>query len=125
VPLDLLHALRTLVAGVPRPRVHLEVADDLRVDAALAHTIFRCVQEALTNAVKHAQAENVYLAINKAADGAVTVTARDDGRGVSEIRPGNGLSGLRERIESMGGTVEIEGRKGLGLTIRALLPVRA
>jgi len=125
VPVDLAHALRTLVAGVPRPRVHLEVASDLRLDAALAHAIFRCVQEALTNAIRHAQAENVYLAVASSGDGAVAVTARDDGRGATEVRPGHGLSGLRERIEGMGGTLEIEARKGAGLTLRALLPARA
>jgi signal transduction histidine kinase len=125
VPVDLAHALRMLVAGVLRPQVHLEVASDLRLDAALAHAIFRCVQEALTNAIRHAQAENVYLAVASSEDGAVAVTARDDGRGATDVRPGHGLAGLRERIEGMGGTVAIETRKGAGLTLRALLPARA
>jgi signal transduction histidine kinase len=120
--LDLAGALRTLVAGILHPRVHLEVHGNLQVEAALAHTIFRCVQEALTNVVRHAGAENVYLTIEARGE-AVTVTARDDGRGAAEIRPGHGLSGLRERIEGMGGKFEIEARPGAGLTLRALLPV--
>jgi signal transduction histidine kinase len=124
MPLDVSHALRTLVAGVPRPRVHLEVQRDLQVAAPLAHTIFRCVQEALTNAVRHAHAENVYVAVTSN-EGTVSVTARDDGRGSAELKPGHGLSGLCERIEAMGGTVEIEARNGTGLTLRALLPRRA
>ena len=119
--LDLAGALRTLVAGVPHPRVHLEVARDLQVEAALAHTIFRCVQEALTNAVRHAAADNVYLTIEANGD-TVAVTARDDGRGASEVQVGHGLSGLRERIEGMGGKVDIQAREGAGLTLRALLP---
>jgi signal transduction histidine kinase len=122
--LDLAGALHTLVAGIPHPRVHLQVERDLQVEAALAHTIFRCVQEALTNAVRHAGAENVYLTI-EAKDDTVAVTARDDGRGASEVQVGHGLSGLRERIEGMGGKVEIEARQGTGLTLRALLPTRA
>lgn len=122
--LDLAGALHTLVAGIPHPRVHLEVERDLQVEAALAHTIFRCVQEALTNAVRHAGAENVYLTIEAKGD-TVAVTARDDGRGASEVQVGHGLSGLRERIEGMGGKVEIEARQGAGLTLRALLPTRA
>jgi signal transduction histidine kinase len=122
-PLDLSRALRTLAAGIPQPRVHLEVAGDLRVEAALAHTIFRCVQEALTNAVRHADAANVHLEV-RAEGGTVTVTARDDGRGATEIRPGHGLSGLRERVEGMGGTMEIVARRGAGVTLRALLPAR-
>jgi signal transduction histidine kinase len=122
-PIDLSRALRTLVAGIPHPRVHLDVEGDLRVEAAVAHTIFRCVQEALTNAVRHAGAANVYLEVEADA-GKVTVTARDDGRGAAAIRVGHGLSGLRERIEGMGGTMEIVAAQGAGLTLRALLPAR-
>jgi signal transduction histidine kinase len=122
--LDLSGALRTLVAGIPHPRVHLHFENDLRVEAALAHTIFRCVQEALTNALRHASAENVFLAI-ETKDDRVAVTVRDDGRGAAELRAGHGLSGLRERIEAMGGKVEIDAPPGVGLTLRALLPARA
>jgi signal transduction histidine kinase len=123
-PLDLSGALRTLVAGIPHPRVHLDFEGDLRVEASLAHTIFRCVQEALTNAVRHAGAENVFLSVD-AKDDTVALTVRDDGRGASELRMGHGLSGLRERIEGMGGKMEVEARPGVGLTLRALLPARA
>jgi signal transduction histidine kinase len=123
-PLDLSGALQTLIAGIPHPRVHLDLENDLRVEAALAHTIFRCVQEALTNAVRHAGAENVFLSI-AAKDDTVAVTVRDDGRGAAELRLGHGLSGLRERIEGLGGRIEVEARPGVGLTLRALLPARA
>jgi signal transduction histidine kinase len=123
-PLDLPGALQTLVAGIPQPRVHLDVENDLRVEAALAHTIFRCVQEALTNAVRHAGAENVFLSIEMK-DDTVAVTVRDDGRGAAELRVGHGLSGLRERIEGLGGKIEVEAQPGVGLTLRALLPARA
>lgn len=121
--LDLSGALHTLIAGIPHPRVHLRFEDDLQVEAALAHTVFRCVQEALTNAVRHARAENVYLVIETKMD-TVAVTVRDDGRGVAALQAGHGLSGLRERIEAMGGKIEIEARAGAGLTLRALFPAR-
>jgi signal transduction histidine kinase len=124
VQLDLSGALRTLVAGIPHPRVHLQIESDLRVEAALAHAIFRCVQEALTNALRHARADNVFLGIETKDDN-VLVTVQDDGRGAADLRVGHGLSGLRERIEGMGGTVEIEAKAGLGLTLRALLPLPA
>lgn len=122
--LDLAGALHTLVAGIPHPQVHLKMERELQVEAALAHTIFRCVQEALTNAVRHAGADNVYLEIEAEGD-TVRVTARDDGRGASEVHIGHGLSGLRERIEGMGGKFEIEAHPGAGWTLRALLPTRA
>ena len=123
-PLDLPGALQTLASGIPHPRVHLDFDGDLRVEAALAHTIFRCVQEALTNAVRHAGAENVFLSI-ETKDDTVALTVRDDGRGAAELRVGHGLSGLRERIEGMGGRIEVEAQAGVGLTLRALLPARA
>jgi signal transduction histidine kinase len=123
-PLDLSGALQTLVAGIPHPRVHLDFENDLQVEAALAHTIFRCVQEALTNAVRHAGAENVFLSI-ETKDDTVAVTVRDDGRGAAELRAGQGLSGLRERIEGLGGKIQVEAQPGEGLTLRALLPARA
>jgi signal transduction histidine kinase len=122
--LDLSGALRTLVAGIPHPRVHLHVMSDLRIEAALAHTIFRCIQEGLTNALRHARADNVFLGI-EAKDDRVLVTVKDDGQGAAELQLGHGLSGLRERIEGMGGHVEIEAKAGLGLTLRALLPAPA
>jgi signal transduction histidine kinase len=122
-PIDLAGALRTLVAGIPRPRVHLDVPASLKVEPALAHAIFRCAQEALTNAVRHAGAENVFLAIEER-EGTVTVVARDDGRGAASVKAGHGLTGLRERIEGMVGHVEVSSRPGEGVTLRALLPVR-
>ena len=122
-PLDLSGALQTLVAGIPHPRVHLDIENDLRVEAALAHTIFRCVQEALTNALRHAGAENVFLSIEMN-DEIIALTVRDDGRGAAELRAGHGLSGLRERIEGLGGKIEVAAQPGVGLTLRALLPAR-
>jgi signal transduction histidine kinase len=122
-PIDLSRALHTLVAGIPEPRVHLDIKGPLDVDAPLAHTIFRCVQEALTNAVRHARAANVYLEVQLDTEN-VTVRARDDGRGALVMKPGHGLSGLRERIEGMGGTLEVVAALGAGLTLSASLPLR-
>jgi signal transduction histidine kinase len=122
-PIDLSRALRTLVAGIPRPHVHLDVPDNLRIEPALAHTIFRCVQEALTNALRHAHAENVFLVVEQR-DETITVVARDDGRGAASVQAGHGLTGLRERVEGMGGRVEVDSRLGYGVTLRALLPLR-
>jgi len=121
-PIDLAHALRTLVTGIPGPRVHLDIPASLRVEPALAHTIFRCAQEALTNALRHADARNVFLAIEER-DGTILVVARDDGRGAALVTAGHGLRGLRERIEGMGGQVEILSQPGEGVTLRALLPL--
>jgi signal transduction histidine kinase len=122
-PLDLAHALRTLVAGVPRPRIHLTLPGELRVDAALAHTLFRCVQEAVTNAIRHAGAGNLWIDV-AAKDDEVTVRVRDDGRGTAKLEEGNGLRGLKERVEGVGGRFAIATKAGRGFELEALVPLR-
>jgi len=52
------------------------------------------------------------------------LTARDDGRGAEELKDGNGLRGMRERVESAGGTLFVETAAGKGFSIKAELPVR-
>jgi signal transduction histidine kinase len=124
-PLDLARALRMLVAGVPRPKVHLKLPQTLEIsDPALAHTLFRCVQEALTNAVRHARADNIWIEL-ASDDGRLAIVARDDGCGTDRLERGNGLSGLFERVEGLGGRVEIDSSAGRGLTLRAFVPARS
>jgi signal transduction histidine kinase len=122
-PIELGRALVAVVSGIERPRVHLALPDELRVEPAVAHAIFRCVQEALTNVVRHAGAQNLHVTIEADGD-RLSVTARDDGHGAEAVRIGNGLTGLSERVEALGGSVAIEGRPGEGFTFRALLPQR-
>jgi signal transduction histidine kinase len=122
-PMDLEQSLAHLVASVPRPKVSLVIDPDLRsADPALTQAIFRFVQEAITNAARHADAETLVVEIAKDGDRA-RVTARDDGKGATEVREGNGLRGLRERVEELGGTFEIEALLGRGVELRALVPL--
>ena len=123
-PIDLVGALGMLASGIPNLRVHLDVPEAFFVEPALAHTIFRCAQEALTNAVRHAGAANLFLAVAEQG-GTITVVAKDDGRGARAVKAGHGLTGLRERIEGLGGHVEVDARPGEGVTLRAFLPLRA
>ena len=122
--LDLRRALEAMTGEIPRPRVHLRIAEDLAVhDAELAHLLLRCCQEIVTNAAKHAGAENLWLDVLQE-DGVVEVRARDDGRGAGEIAAGHGLAGMRERLESAGGRLEVATRPGMGFAVAALVPVR-
>jgi two-component system, NarL family, sensor histidine kinase UhpB len=97
-------------------------------------TLYRCVQESLTNAIRHAGATAVmvnareYLAAAGApGDGAarLELTVRDDGRGIAaQNKPGFGLRGMQERVQALGGEFSIEtGRDGT--CIRILIPVPA
>jgi signal transduction histidine kinase len=122
--IDLASTLRTLADEMPAPRVHLAVADGLcKDDPERALTLLRCTQEIMTNAARHANAANLWIDITERA-GAVELTARDDGAGAEGVAPGNGLRGMRERVETGGGTFEVGSRAGEGFRVRATLPAR-
>lgn len=120
--LDLEASLRALATNVPQPRVHLEVASDLGVtDVPHAQVIVRCVQEAITNAIKHADARNLWITV--ARDGAaIAVRAHDDGRGAREVAIGNGIAGMRERVEAAGGRLQLHTAPGAGFSLDAWVP---
>jgi len=87
--------------------------------------VYRLVQEALTNVVKHAAAGRVSVAVRENED-VLWAEVRDDGRGFDPaLGPGRGLLGMRERVEMLGGTIEIDSRPGAGTTVRFSLPLRS
>jgi len=121
--LDLGRALTTMVAGIPQPAIHLTLPPGLPIaDAALAHTVFRCVQEIVTNTVRHAHARNLWIDVRHAPGGLV-VEARDDGRGASGYAPGHGLTGMGERLRERGGSLVVASHPGRGFEVRATLPL--
>ncbi|MEU0401845.1 histidine kinase [Streptomyces sp. NPDC006197] len=92
--------------------------------AATGASVYRIVQEALTNVVKHAQARTVDVRLAHA-DGVLRVTVTDDGRGPQGGPGGHGLMGVRERAAAHGGTAETgPGPGGRGFEVRVLLPVQ-
>ena len=120
----LTQALHALVSAVPRPRVHLEIADGLQVaDPERAHILLRCAQEIVTNAVRHSAAQNLWIVIRRR-DGLVQIAAHDDGRGSDDMPGGFGLRGMRERMERAGGGVRIDTQPGQGFDVTAWLPAR-
>jgi signal transduction histidine kinase len=123
--LDLEAALTALGKPFPRPQLQLEVAADARVTSvAQAEAVLRAVQEGLTNAVKHSQAQNLWVVLRRD-DGALRLDIRDDGRGSGDVCAGNGLCGMRERLEALGGGLSV-GRTGTGgVHLQAWLPVAA
>ncbi len=101
--LDLGRAIEELAAPIPRPRVNLSIERDLRIDdIAQARALLRAAQEALTNAARHSQAEQVWLTLGRR-NGNIELDVRDNGRGAVQPRAGNGLTGMRERLEDVGG----------------------
>jgi signal transduction histidine kinase len=121
--LDLRPALAALAGSVSRPRVHLAIPEDIGLhDAARAHALFRCVQEIVTNAVRHARAENLWIGLERDR-GVLMLKARDDGAGASALAAGHGLIGMRERLEELGGRLEVETGEARGFAVRVFLPV--
>jgi two-component system sensor histidine kinase UhpB len=94
-------------------------------------TLYRCVQESLTNAIRHAEATSVEVRIaalqgGSAAEAVVVLTVRDDGRGIDPLAPkGLGSLGMRERVEGLGGDYTIDSERGRGTSLRVVIPLRA
>jgi len=92
-------------------------------------TIYRCVQEGLTNVIRHARAKRVEIALAEAeADRApiLELVMRDDGCGLDPApRLGRGLLGMQERAQALAGTCTIDGARGRGTTLRVTVPLAA
>ncbi|GAB3345533.1 sensor histidine kinase [Lysobacter tyrosinilyticus] len=121
--LDLGTALRALAAPMPKPMLQLSIASDVQVtDPAVAEAVLRLVQEALTNSARHAEAETVRVRLQR--DGnRLAVNVEDDGHVRGAIREGNGLSGMRERLNAAGGTLALSTNARGALRIEASLPL--
>ncbi|SEH01129.1 Signal transduction histidine kinase [Nonomuraea solani] len=95
--------------------------DPATIPAAQAVAVYRIVQEALTNTLKHAGAAKAEVTIERRPS-SITVEVEDDGRGCAEITESHGLAGMRERVNALGGTLTVDSKPG-GFSIRADLPV--
>ncbi len=115
---------RVSATGLP---VDLDVTGDLSaLPTGVGLSAYRIVQEALTNALKHAGAQaSVHIAVCRLPD-AVELTVADTGHGAGgppdELR-GNGLRGMRERVALLGGTLTVGDNPGGGFQVRAHLPL--
>lgn len=98
---------------------------DERLPADVETTMYRIVQEALTNIAKHAGATRISILVTRKRNAAVVVV-EDDGDGFDAASPtaGLGLAGMRERVALVGGKLQLETRPGTGTTIAAEVPLR-
>lgn len=119
---DLGEALATMAGSVRRPEVAIEVDDDVELDELESAVLMRVAQEVTTNAVRHSEATR--LAIDVTRDGAgVRLVAQDNGWGAAKVVPGNGLRGMAERVEQLGGSVSFDGSDGFRVEV-LLAPAR-
>lgn len=88
---------------------------------SVALTLTRCLQESLTNAVRHGGATMILVSLNEDSS-MVTLTIKDNGKGMDEAGFGFGLSGMKERIDALNGELKIESGPGSGTKVICLLP---
>jgi PAS domain S-box-containing protein len=100
--------------------------EELRLDADMSFSIYRIVQETLTNISRHAEASRVTISLKQSAE-RVELVVRDNGKGITQeqlAKPNSyGLLGIRERAYHWGGEALISGRRGQGTTVKVSIPL--
>src|SRR6266481_1981499 len=125
-------AIRFLAEGISKRAnllIHIEAAVPGRPPATVETTLYRIVQEALTNAVKHAKASNVWIRAGKE-NALLCCSIRDDGAGfdIRQVqktpqRKGLGLIAMQERVTAIGGTLQIDSGPGHGTILSIRIPL--
>ncbi|MHB8416654.1 MAG: sensor histidine kinase [Myxococcales bacterium] len=123
--LSLPEALHVLARAVERPRVHLRLPEPFPdLPEHVGDALFRIAQELVTNGIRHARAQNLWLSLDRGPEG-LRLEARDDGVGLAVLAPSTGLAGMQERVAELGGSLELEGRLGRGVRVTVDLPLGA
>jgi signal transduction histidine kinase len=104
-------------------RVKLDVGFEHRLPDHIEVAAYYTVSEAITNATKHANAARVWVSL-RLEDDMLLLSVRDDGVGGADPTRGSGLTGLRDRIEALGGKIQIKSPSGGGTVIDVEIPVR-
>jgi signal transduction histidine kinase len=113
-------ALKTLARRSAVP-VQLAARIDSRLPESVEVAAYYVVSEALTNAAKHARASVVRVTA-EVLDGILELSVCDDGVGGADPARGSGLVGLTDRVDALGGVIEVTSRAGQGTTLRVTLP---
>lgn len=122
--IDLKAALSKMVADITAPRFELNFPESIRInDMQMAETLLRCAQEAITNILRHSAATNCKIGLAQR-QGEFFLSIEDNGSKAVSIVPGNGLSGMRERVEAAGGEMSWHGDRD-GFRIQVSLPAEA
>jgi signal transduction histidine kinase len=112
-------ALEALARRAPMD-VRLETPLSRRLPDAVETTVYYVVAEALTNATKHARADRAVVRLT-VSDGTARVEISDDGIGGASVHVGGGISGLAERLEALGGRLEVDSPPGAGTTLTGVI----
>jgi signal transduction histidine kinase len=115
---ELKDALMALFDKLPRLEVQLHFDDNININEVnIADTIVKCVQESITNTLKHSTADVLMLDVSKAEHG-ISVNISDNGKTSKQFNMGNGLTGMAERLSLIGGSVNFtHDNKGFHISI--------
>jgi NarL family two-component system sensor histidine kinase LiaS len=104
--------------------VHLDLEPNVEVSLHVKQTVLRILQESLANAARHSAAESVSITLQSDGEG-LTLTVQDDGRGFSpnKVTSGMGLNSMKERAQSLEGSLEVESAPEEGALIKAEIPL--
>jgi signal transduction histidine kinase len=114
-------ALRALARRSAIP-VELDLTTDIRLPVAIEAAAYYVASEALANAAKHSQASTIEVFLELRGE-KLALSIRDDGVGGADPAVGSGLVGLTDRMEAIGGSIDIRSRRGDGTHITAELPL--
>lgn len=119
---DLQQALRAYIDAFPQFEIRLELDPQLSLtDMNHAETLLRCAQEGILNAVRHSRGTQIAVRLRQGESG-VRLEVEDNGRGAGGAAPGNGLTGLRERVAALSGELRLEPRSQGGTRLSVSLP---
>ena len=105
---DFTQAVRLLVERVPQLDIVLDIEDGLGIDEfEIAESLLRCIQEALTNTLRHSGASRSWIRLWRD-DGEVHLAIHDNGRQRGQLVEGNGFAGMRERLGRLKGELNVE-----------------
>ena len=121
--IDILSALAPLVESVPGLDIDFKADAGLTLDdSAVAQTLLRCIQELITNTIKHSGANRFEITLQKL-DNLLILKTWDDGKGAALSKLGNGLQGMKERIADLQGQMLIQTSPGQGFTVSITIPL--
>ncbi|MBW4718032.1 sensor histidine kinase [Saccharothrix obliqua] len=118
----LVAAVRSRARRLPIP-VAVTARAGARYEVGVEESAYFLVAEALTNVLKHAHASAATVDIGHEAD-TLVVTVADDGRGLPDRATGSGLTGMRDRVEAVGGAITLTAAPGRGTAVTARFPLR-
>jgi signal transduction histidine kinase len=125
---SLLCAVRSLIKDMEETaQISIEfrenLEDELELPSAAEVSLFRVIQESITNAVRHGSAERIDIGMTKA-DNELSIDISDNGTGCAHIKEGYGIKGIVERVKGLGGTVSFSSAPGNGFQTHIIIPYK-